>query len=192
MGPCGVLIITTPSEIFWYKIVSFYSALVIYYNTVEVDVDKLFCKMYWDQRKTDPSHFVFFDNDPSSFHSLLHQIHKKSIRVMASNAHYELWNIKILFLRLVNLRDFRQIEIEFIRCKRYSIPCNCLLCQDSKPNLKSKAANNFCHHCPIRTMLWWGRIPNLSCLSSSPTVIHYYFASDDRSWREAGGQRRWN
>ena len=29
MGPCGVLIITTPSEIFWEKIVSFYSALVI-------------------------------------------------------------------------------------------------------------------------------------------------------------------
>ena len=29
VGPCGVLIITTPSEIFWEKIVSFYSALVI-------------------------------------------------------------------------------------------------------------------------------------------------------------------
>ena len=29
MGPCGVLIITTSTEIFWYKIVSFYSALVI-------------------------------------------------------------------------------------------------------------------------------------------------------------------
>ena len=29
VGPCGVLIIITPSEIFWEKIVSFYSASVI-------------------------------------------------------------------------------------------------------------------------------------------------------------------
>ena len=59
VGPCGVLIITSPSEIFWYKIVSFYSALVIYLEKCQSRNGLLFISenvkvngVYFDPKKS--------------------------------------------------------------------------------------------------------------------------------------------